>query len=114
MFGGLNVQMQPIPHETVEMFLEFCKAREIFVVFNLPPTWRGAEWKLCEEYEAYLDTLNALPYCMVIRTPNFDSIDPESEDESCFFDRWHMTEYGATLYTNWLADQIRSRHSADN
>ena len=106
MFGGLNVQMQPIPHETVETFLDYCRSQGIFVVFNLPPTWRGAEWKLCEEYEAYLEVLDTLPDCMVIRTPNFDSIDPDSEDESCFFDRWHMTEYGATTYTNWLVDQM--------
>ena len=103
---SLSADTNPIPRETVEVYLDFCKAHEIFVVFNITPTWRGSEWTYCEKYQAYFDELNARPGCMVIHTPNFDSIDPACEDESCFFDSGHMTEYGATVYTNWLVDQM--------
>ena len=102
----LNADMRPIPRETVEAFLDFCRTHGIFVVFNIAPVWRGSEQYYCEKYLAYFDELNARPDCMVIHTPNFDSIDPNCEDESCLFDNGHMTEYGATVYTNWLVDQM--------
>jgi len=135
---GLNIGTKEIPRETIGAFLDYCKTRSIFVVFFLPPKWRGSEWNLCEKYETYLTELDECSYCQVVRCPNFDYIDsalnlPHSlhfappyiakrqlffqyeqtetsflKDEDCLIDRRHLSEYGATISTHWLLDQVLS------
>ncbi|MGL6227149.1 MAG: hypothetical protein ACRC10_11070 [Thermoguttaceae bacterium] len=102
----LEASRQRIPRENVNNFLQYCEERSIFVVFNLPPKWHGTERAYCDEYEAYFSELNSLPHCLVIRSPNFDIINDSVRDEECFIDHFHMTEYGAKVYTNWLVDQM--------
>lgn len=105
---GLNADHKKIPSETVGEFIDYCEKNKIYVVFILPPKWRGSEWRLCEKYQAYLREINELPHCSVIQCPNFSTIQPTLKDEDCLLDNRHMTEYGATVYTKWLLDQLYS------
>ena len=47
------------------------------------------------------------PNCSIIYVRDFQKIDPNLKCEDMLFDWHHMKRQGATIYSNWLTDQIR-------
>ncbi|MGL4594831.1 MAG: hypothetical protein ACRCUY_08905 [Thermoguttaceae bacterium] len=101
----------------VEQFADYCAARGIFVVFTVFPaeisrTFSWGPHAKPEDYE-YLSVVRAMQArrnCAVVIAANFDEIlkTPRdySKEPALTFDDGHMTEEGATIYTNWLVDQM--------
>jgi len=107
----------PIHEEMVAVvfeLVEYCRERNIRIVFNVAPLWYGSEavppptladpnarayWKL-------LDRLAEFPHCSVITVGSLEEIVPDCDYGECYGDAAHMTRKGAKLYTNWLADRI--------
>jgi len=98
----------------VHEFVMYCREHGIFVVLNISPEWYG---RLTitqndlgrfpeNEYLSLLAKLDQMSNCKVIVCRNFQEITSDGTDEDYLFDKWHMTEPGANLYTNWLADQM--------
>jgi len=97
-------------------FVAYCQSRNIFVVFNIPPTWhrhpviKPEGKKLTKADRRFLDLCQALegtPNCAVTFLRTFHEIVPEIDDADVLFDQYHLTKNGAAIYTNWLADQMR-------
>ena len=97
-------------------FIEYCQSRGIFVVLNITPSWYGnypyhmpeAE-NLGEPEKRFVDLcrrLNEHPNCRLLYLRDFHEIDPDAIDREYMFDYIHMTKKGATVYTNWVTEQI--------
>lgn len=107
--------------QEAQELIDYCKTKGIFVVFFVTPmeTLASTPIKagLPETYYQYFATLTALqnrPDCMVSVASNFsDIMSPRdySKEPALTFDSIHMTEEGATIYTNWLANQIQKNPS---
>ncbi|MDR1923287.1 MAG: hypothetical protein LBQ66_02840 [Planctomycetaceae bacterium] len=102
--------------KAVWQFVKYCKSRNITVVFNFTPTWYNypspkPEGKVLTESDhrflALCYALDLHPTCKVIHSfKNFHEIIPNADDAKYLFDTVHMTKEGATIYTNWLANQM--------
>ena len=97
-------------------FVAYCQSRNIFVVFNIPPTWyKSPAFKpegktLTEADQRFLVLCQALeqtPNCAVVYLKNFREIAPRVDERYLMYDTMHMTKKGATIHTNWLAEQMR-------
>jgi hypothetical protein len=97
--------------------LEYCRKKGIFVIFSIYPRETSREFpcgnKLSSIEYKYLASMRELqnqPDCVVIIADNFSDILPEprnyEKEPALTFDNVHMTHEGATIYTNWLADQM--------
>ena len=96
-------------------FVNYCQSRDIFVVFNITPTLYKfpalkPEGKVLTEADhrflALCQALERAPNCAVVYLKNFHVLDPQANDTMLMYDQVHMTLKGATIHTNWLADQM--------
>jgi hypothetical protein len=120
-----GIQNTSFPHERLEeslipeaiRLLEYCQKKRIFVIFSVYPGETSRHFpcgnKLSSVEYKYLASIQELknqPGCAVIVADNFNDILPEPRDytkkPALTFDDAHMTHEGATIYTNWLADQM--------
>ena len=102
--------------EALWNFIQYCQSRDIFVVLNISPSWHNnypyfmpeAE-NLGEPEKHFVDLcrrLNEHPNCKILYLRDFHEIIPDVIDREYMFDYIHLTKKGATVYTNWLTEQI--------
>ena len=103
--------------ESVWDFVRYCQSRGIFVVFNIKPTWYKGDARKPEgtkfteadyRFLALCMALEKTPNCAVLYLKNFRELAPNVDERELFYDQGHLTLTGATIYSQWLADQILS------
>ena len=114
-----EANMQKYSQNTEEAlwnFVLYCQSRDIFVVLNITPSWHKnypyfmpEANNLGEPEKCFVDLcrrLNEHPNCMVLYLRDFHEIVPDAVDREYLFDELHLTQKGATVYTDWLTGQI--------
>ena len=101
--------------ESIKNFVQYCRSRDIFVIFHVPPVWyrqpaNKPEGKTLTEadhraFALYME-LERTPNCAFTYLRNFHEIIPGVSDAELFADEVHMRKQGATIYTNWLTEQM--------
>jgi hypothetical protein len=99
-------------HE-VHDFIKYCTDQGIYVIINVMPFIFDIPDSLPESNTAdtdkrkflvVLEDLKLLPNCSVITMQDRNVL--RHPDKEIFFDPIHLTNDGAEVYTNWLADQM--------
>ncbi len=98
---------------TLDM-VQYCKEKGIHLVLLIAPTWRGFNnfpeqssiARRDQDFLGFINHLHANSNCTVVVARHFEDILPNINPGDCFFDAIHMSDKGATIYTNWLADQM--------
>ncbi|MDR2440723.1 MAG: hypothetical protein LBE12_15280 [Planctomycetaceae bacterium] len=98
----------------VRKLVEYCRSKKIFLIATIPPVWYKLHPYKPEvpttesdhRFLALIAFLNQQPHCKVLYLKNFRDIIPDAEDSELLIDIMHTTAKGATVYTNWLADQM--------
>ena len=102
--------------DVIKGFIHYCQSRNIFVVIHTTPVLRWAPphvptgeplTEADHHFLAFYAELESMPNCALICLRTLREIKPREDDTKFFGDRKHMTKEGATVYTNWLADQMR-------
>jgi hypothetical protein len=94
--------------------LTYCRSKGIFVIATIPPVrYKCHPYKpdgeLTESDHRFLALISFLekqPNGKVLYLKNFHGIIPDVDDSELLIDHMHTTAKGATVYTNWLADQM--------
>jgi hypothetical protein len=98
----------------VRRLLTYCRSKGIFVIATIPPVWYKChpykpDGELTESDHRFLALISFLekqPNGKVLYLKNFHDIIPDADDSELLVDTMHTTAKGATVYTNWLADQM--------
>jgi hypothetical protein len=101
-------------HDVREL-VTYCHSKGIFVIATIPPIWykyppfKPDNGKLTESDHRFLALICFLEQqsnSKVLYLKNFRDIIPNADDSELLVDAFHATAKGATIYTNWLADQM--------
>ena len=114
-----EAKMQTYSQNTEEAlwnFIQYCQSRDIFVVLNITPSWyknypyfMPEAKNLGEPEKLFVDLcqrLNEHSNCRVLYLSDFHEIIPDAIDREYMFDYIHLTQKGATVYTDWITEQI--------